>query len=123
MSERRRMAAKTVRITFSASARETLEALKEEAADNNEQATLVRSIEQKLECIRQNSHFGNPIAKRLLPKKYKSGTVTNIFRVELPLYWRMLYTLRNEDTVEIIAFVLDIVDHEGYDGLFGYKKR
>jgi len=55
--------------------------------------------------------------------KIKYG-VTNLFRVELPLFWRMLYTLTDGETkIEIIAFVLDIVDHNKYNKKFGYKKR
>ena len=50
--------------------------------------------------------------------------ITNLFRVELPNYWRMLYTLSNgESEIEIIAFVLDLVDHKVYDKKFGYKKN
>ena len=72
-----------------------------------------------------NPHYGDPMAKKLIPKEYvtKYG-VTNLFRVELPNCWRMLYTLTNDEKeVEIIAFVLDIMDHRKYDTKFGYKKR
>jgi hypothetical protein len=34
----------------------------------------------------------------------------------------MLYTLTNGDSeIEIIAFVLDVIDHKEYDKKFGYK--
>ncbi len=49
--------------------------------------------------------------------------VTNLFRVELPNFWRMLYTLTAEGDVEIIAFILDIIDHKTYDKKFGYRKK
>jgi len=64
-------------------------------------------------------------APKLIPQEYfvKYG-ITNLFRVELPNYWRMLYTLSNgESEIEIIAFVLDLVDHKVYDKKFGYKKN
>jgi hypothetical protein len=36
----------------------------------------------------------------------------------------MLYTLREGETeVEIIAFVLDIIDHQEYNKKFGYKEK
>lgn len=36
----------------------------------------------------------------------------------------MLYTLKDgESRVEIIAFVLDILDHKKYDRKFGYRGR
>jgi hypothetical protein len=74
--------------------------------------------------IKANIHYGNPIAKNLIPEEYKiKYSATNLFRVELPAFWRMLYTLTNNEEVEIIAFVLDIIDHPNYDKKFGYKGR
>jgi hypothetical protein len=36
----------------------------------------------------------------------------------------MLYTLtNNENEIEIIAFVLDVMDHKKYNKRFGYKER
>ncbi|MDG6218827.1 MAG: hypothetical protein QCI00_05255 [Candidatus Thermoplasmatota archaeon] len=59
----------------------------------------------------------------LIPQEYKDKYgITNLFRVELPDYWRRLYTLTDgESKIEIIAFVLDIIDHELYDKKFSYK--
>ena len=81
------------------------------------------SENKKIELIKLNIHFGNPVAKNLIPKEYKiKYGVTNLFRIELPQFWRMLYTLTNGDTeIEIIAFVLDVIDHKTYDKKFGYK--
>lgn len=57
-----------------------------------------------------------------LPHYKKKYGVHNLFRVELPLYWRMIYTLTKENIeVEIIAFILDIGDHNQYNKEFGYK--
>ena len=41
----------------------------------------------------------------------------------LPAFWRMIYTLTNNGDVEIIAFVLDIIDHPTYDDKFGYRGK
>lgn len=50
--------------------------------------------------------------------------ISNLFRVELPKFWRMLYTLTNgENEIEIIAFILDVLDHKRYDKKFGYKGK
>ena len=86
---------------------------------------ILNSLNQKIGLIKMNHHYGEPIKKRLIPKDYvvKYG-VTNLFWVELPNYWRMLYTLTDgESEIEIIAFILDIIDHERYDKKFGYKKK
>jgi hypothetical protein len=79
----------------------------------------------KKELIKSDPHYGNPIAKALIPKQYiKKFEITNLFRIELPNYWRMLYTLRNGETeIEIIAFIIDIIDHQEYNKTFGYKKK
>ena len=50
--------------------------------------------------------------------------ITNLFRVELSNFWRMLYTLTDDQTeVIVIAFILDIIDHDEYDKKFGYNRK
>jgi len=44
--------------------------------------------------------------------------------VELPDFWRMLYTLTpGENRNEIVAFILDIIDHKTYNNKFGYRNK
>lgn len=86
---------------------------------NSEEIQLLRSIMQKSELVKQNPAFGDSVPKRQIPK---TMDVNNLFRVRLTGYWRMLYTL-NTNQVEIVAFILYIVDHERYDRIFGYSKR
>ncbi|KKH48123.1 hypothetical protein DU72_17360, partial [Methanosarcina mazei] len=64
------------------------------------------------------------IPKRLIPSEYKTKYgVNNLFRVELPGFWRMLYTLTAGNSgVETLVIVIDIIDHKKYDKVFGYKK-
>ncbi len=75
--------------------------------------------------IKANHHYGKPIAKKLIPKAYKEKYgVSNLFWVELPNFWRMLYTLTDgESEIEIVAFVLDVIDHKTYNKKFGYKGK
>jgi len=85
---------------------------------------ILKAINNKLELIMQNRHYGNPISKKLIPLEYKTKyCTTNLFRIELPCFWRMLYTLTTEGKIEIIAFVLDIINHSKYNQKFGYKKK
>ena len=86
---------------------------------------MLKAVNQKVEIIKASAHYGNPIAKDLIPNEYKQKYgVTNLFRVELPPFGRMLYTLTNtENEIEITAFVLDIADHEQYNKKFGYRKK
>ncbi|MBN1793192.1 hypothetical protein JW826_05920 [Candidatus Woesearchaeota archaeon] len=80
---------------------------------------LLKSINQKFEFIRLNPSYGDKIQKRIY---YKTINVRNLWRVELAGYWRMLYTIRT-DKVEIMCFILDILDHARYDKKFGYRKK
>lgn len=86
--------------------------------------TIVKAIHKKANLILQNKNYGNPIAKKLIPKYYKEKyNVRNLFRVELPFYWRMLYSLTSENEITIIALVVDITNHDDYNKKFGYKKK
>ena len=48
--------------------------------------------------------------------------VTNLWRIELSNYWRLIYTIQSNE-VEVLDFVLDIIDHKEYDRKFGYKGK
>ena len=116
---------KKTRVILSPEAEEVYNYLNKEAPNSKNENTILKAFNKKKELIKANPHYGDPIAKKLIPDDYKKKYgVTNLFRVELPNYWRMLYTLTNNETqIEIIAFVLDIIDHKNYDKKFGYKKK
>ena len=116
---------KQVRIILSKNAKEVYEFLNEEAPNSKQERSILNAVNQKIEFIKLNPHYGNPIPKRLIPKEYiKKYGITNLFRVELPSFWRMLYTLTEGGTkVEVVSFVLDILNHPAYSKKFGYKKR
>ncbi|MFH1210181.1 MAG: hypothetical protein V1663_05330 [archaeon] len=83
----------------------------------------MKSIKQKTEFVKINPFYGDNMAKSLIPKEYIiKYKATNLWRVELTNYWRMLYTIKG-DQIEIICFVLDILSHKDYDKKLGYKKR
>lgn len=79
---------------------------------------LLNSIDTVKKRLQLNPQFGDPISKDKIPKKYKH--YGNVYRVELSNFWRLLYTIKGNE-VEIIAFVLAIVDHREYNKIFGYK--
>ena len=72
--------------------------------------------------IKNNIHYGRPISKKKIPEEYNTKYgIKNLFWVELPNFWRMIYTLMNDEyKIEIIAFVLDVMDHDKYNKKFGY---
>lgn len=92
---------------------------------------LLRSIDSKIALLKANYSYGIQIPKKQIPRKYmEKYEVTNLWKVDLSAYWRLIYTLkqpqREETEIDIITIwldVLDIVDHPTYDKLFGYRKR
>ncbi|MEK6926016.1 MAG: hypothetical protein AABW50_01940 [Nanoarchaeota archaeon] len=115
---------KEVRVILSQEAEEVYKKLNAEAENNKQSRMILKAINHKINLIKANIHYGNPIAKDLIPEEYKQKySAKNLFRVELPVFWRMVYTLTNNGEIEIIAFVLDIIDHPAYNDKFGYKKR
>ncbi len=85
--------------------------------------TLLNAINRIFEVIANNPFYGENAKKDLIPKEYRQKyDADNLFIVDLPDYWRMIYTLES-DEIEIITFVLDIIDHNEYNKKFGFKKR
>lgn len=113
---------KEIKVILSPEAKEVYEYLNNEALSSKIERSILKAIQQKIELIKSNPHYGNPIAKNLIPKEYKEKyEITNLFRVELPNFWRMLYTLTEGETrIEIISFILDIMNHKDYNKKFGY---
>jgi len=116
---------KIIRIKLSPEAEEVYKHLNREAPNSKTERMILKAINQKVELIKSNPHYGDAVSKKLFPEEYrKKYGITNLFRVKLPAFWRMLYTLTDgENEVEIIAFVLDVIDHKEYDKKFGYKGK
>jgi hypothetical protein len=86
---------KIVKIILSKEAEEVYRYLNREARRSKIERSILNAVNSKKELIAVNPHYGNPIAKKIIPSEYtaKYG-VTNLFRVELPNFWRMLYPLQ-----------------------------
>lgn len=84
---------------------------------------LLCSINNALKNIKIDYKYGDLIPKKYITKAaiQRYGTA-KILRVELVGYWRLLYTILG-DEIKIIAFVLEYMDHDTYNKIFGYKKR
>lgn len=85
--------------------------------------TLLNAINRIFDILISNPFYGENAKKDLIPKEYRQKyDVGNLFIADLPDYWRMIYTLES-DEIEIIAFVLDIINHEEYNKKFGFRRR
>ncbi len=115
-----------VRVILKGQAKEEFEELNRIAGQqqakgttNSEEIQLLKSIKQKVDLIKENPMYGNNIPKRQIPRGLN---VSNLFRVELTGGWRMLYSLEGNQ-IEIIAFVLYVINHPAYDKPFGYRRK
>ena len=96
---------------------------KEKDRLNSDEIKLWNGIQRALDLVADNPFYGENAKKDQIPKYYREKyEVDAIFIVDLPLYWRMIYTLES-DKVEIVAFVLDIYSHDEYNKRFGFRKR
>ena len=90
---------------------------------SSKEITLLNAINRIFDIIVNNPFYGENAKKDLIPKEYRQKyDVGNLFIVDLPDYWWMIYTLES-DEIEIIAFVLDIIDHNQYNKKFKFRKR
>jgi hypothetical protein len=112
-----------IHIVFSEDAVETYSYLKEHAITSKIARSLISAIDKKVEIIKRNRNYGQVIPRNLIPREYQlKYDVTTVFRVELPDFWRMLYTVKKESNeIEVLGFILDIVNHKKYNKIFGYK--
>jgi len=86
---------------------------------SSENQTLFKSINQKIELLKQDPLCGEVVKKNKIPKELK---VDNLFKLRLAKFWRLLYTIRRQE-IEIYCFVLVIKDHGEYNKTFKGKKR
>lgn len=85
--------------------------------------SIFRSIERVKGWLKENPFVGDQVTKGKIPDCYiKKYDITNLWRIELSNYWRLVYTIQSNE-VEVIDFVLDIIDHKEYDKKFGYKRK
>ncbi|MEK6983554.1 MAG: hypothetical protein AABX33_03190 [Nanoarchaeota archaeon] len=109
---------KEVRVFMKGQAKDSYLSLKNRT--DKEAKTLLNSINRVIEILKNNPQYGDPIPKRLIPNSLIKEGIQNLYRVELSNFWRMLYTIEG-NKVEILVFILNIMNHKEYNKLFGYK--
>ena len=101
---------------------EIIKTEKQKGMGNSDNQKLLKSIDEKIERLKYLPDSGIQIPKKHFPKKYLSVyEINNLWKFNLFNYWRLIYTLRG-DTLEVICFVLDLVDHPQYNKIFGYRR-
>ena len=112
---------KEVKVRFSEDALAIYQYITNKSVNSKKEMTMLKAILRNIELLKKNPHRGQSINKKRIPKEYvKKYKIKNLYRIELPDFFRMLYTL-NDEEIEIIAFVLDIVNHKEYNKKFEYS--
>src|SRR3989344_2695416 len=106
---------KNLRIEFSPEAEKVFAELLQ--SKTKLQRMLHAAVEHKISLLHENSYYGDHVQKFLIPRVYRDSDITNIFRVDLPAFWRMIYTIGTRGQ-EPIVLILDILNHKDYDKLF-----
>ncbi len=66
--------------------------------------------------------LGDQLRRELIPKGLrKTYGCTNLWRLELPGAWRILYTIQTRPNEAATVSVLRILPHKEYDRLLGYR--
>lgn len=89
--------------------------------NNSFEQKLLKSINQKIEILKLDHHYGNQVPKVIL-KNSSFSFADNLWVVDLIGYWRMLYML-DGPKIKVVCFILEICDHGKYNKIFGYKKK
>ncbi len=86
---------------------------------------LIKSIKDKSELIKNGienrKFYGEKIQYKDIPKQLEC--FGHLWKVKLTGYWRMIYTVDNKNMPEVVAFILEVVDHNKYNKLFKRKDR
>ena len=79
-----------------------------------------KGIIRAIKANHENFSFGRNVKKELIPKnlieKYK---LTNLWIYDLPDGWRLIYSVTSKE-IEIIAAILDWMNHKDYERLFRF---
>lgn len=86
----------------------------------NTDKRLYSEIVRAFNSIKQNAFFGRNVKKNLIPKELvRKHNLKNLWIYNLRKDWRLIYTITPGE-VEILAIVLDWMNHKDYDRLFRF---
>lgn len=97
---------------------EDLENSFEELSDKD---SLKKAMKRAIGNLQENAFAGRNVKKKLIPKQLKEKYgISNLWIYNLPDSWRLLYSITSSGDVEIIAAILDWMNHKDYERLFNF---
>ncbi len=87
----------------------------------NSDKELYKQVEHALTYISKDVFCSRNVKKKLIPKTLiqKYG-INNLWIYNLPRGWRLIYSVINPNKIEVLALVLDWMDHKDYERLFKF---
>lgn len=80
-----------------------------------------KSIIRAVHDLRVNAFCGIQIPKRLIPNEYiQKYEINNLWKIDLPKGWRLLYTVTPENEIILISAILEWFNHKDYERKFKY---
>ena len=95
----------------------------QQSKENSFNMQLLKAIEREKNNLKINPQIGTHIPRKYIPKEATERYGTDrLWKIDLVGYWRLIYTIIG-DEVKIITFVLEFMDHNKYNKVFGYRKK
>ena len=95
--------------------------IEKEFVELEESDEIKEYIKRAIGDIKQNAFCGIPIPKRLFPKEYiQKYQINNLWKYDLPDRWRLIYTIKTPNKVQILAVILEWFNHKDYGRRFHY---
>ena len=89
---------------------------------NLDEGPLLAAIDNVKTELQNNKIVPEHVKRNQIPKYYiRKHKVQTLYRVELPHYWRLIYTLLTFEDGEQGALLMEVFDHDAYNKRFGYK--
>lgn len=86
----------------------------------HEEKELFNDINFALNALENNAVSGIQIPKKLIPKEYiKKYHIDNLWKINLPKGFRLIYTIVNSEVV-VISILVDWFNHKEYERKFKY---
>lgn len=87
-------------------------------ADNS---PLKNSIKKAIRDLKENIFCGESIRKERMPKEYvKKYKINNLWWYPLSDGWRLVYSIVHPSNTEILAVIIEYMDHKNYERRFRY---
>jgi plasmid maintenance system killer protein len=88
--------------------------------DEREYKLLLKGIEKLKIDYRSGAHVSKKKHRKPFEHYQKKHGIENLWKLNVSQDWRLVYTVVSKG-VEIVSFILDIMDHKRYDKTFGYS--